>query len=165
MTGANERCPQCETVSWTDYGCAQCGLEFWPPSHAYQDASGLTLTQRVAELRAEWAPEPALSPIERKFRDAACTRGLFDGDCLPLLIPQYPVGRYRLDFALPGRKIGIELDGFASHSSTRDIENDRRRQRELEALGWRVIRFGGREVHNDAAACAREAARLIFARS
>ena len=66
--------------------------------------------------------------------------------------------RYRIDFALPARMIGIELDGQATHSSTRVIARDRQRQRDLEAAGWRIIRFGGKEVHDDAAGCVRQAA-------
>lgn len=77
------------------------------------------------------------------------------------LVREYKVGPYRIDFALPRRKIGIELDGYATHSSTADIANDRRRQRALEARGWYIIRFGGAEVYRDANGCIREAARLM----
>jgi very-short-patch-repair endonuclease len=91
------------------------------------------------------------SPIEKQFRLAWKKR-------YPKmkLIDQYQVGRYRLDFAYPSLKVAIELDGHATHSSTTDIANDRRRQREIERLGWRFIRFGGQEVYRDADACARE---------
>lgn len=77
------------------------------------------------------------------------------------LVREYKVGPYRIDFALPRRKIGIELDGHASHSTTTAIAADRRRQRALEAAGWRIIRFGGAEVYCDAKGCVREAARAI----
>jgi hypothetical protein len=63
-----------------------------------------------------------------------------------------------------GLRIAIELDGMAGHSTTDDMARDRKRQREIEALGWRVIRFGGKEVHHDPAACAAEA-RAIIARA
>ena len=56
--------------------------------------------------------------------------------------------------------IGIELDGYATHSSPPKIADDRHRQRMLEAAGWHIIRFGGAEVHRDAARCVREAADL-----
>jgi len=77
------------------------------------------------------------------------------------LIPQYPVGRYYIDFAHVDSMTAIELDGFASHSSTVDIANDRKRQRWIEEQGWHVIRFGGKEVYDDAISCAREAYRLV----
>jgi very-short-patch-repair endonuclease len=69
-------------------------------------------------------------------------------------------GRRRIDFAIPDRKIGIELDGHATHSSTQAIADDRRRQRRLESAGWRIIRFGGAEVYADANGCVRQAAAL-----
>lgn len=76
------------------------------------------------------------------------------------LVRQHPVGRYRIDFALPAQKFGIELDGHATHSSTAAIAADRRRQRQLEEMGWHIIRFGGQEVYQNTAACVRSAARL-----
>lgn len=100
------------------------------------------------------------SPIEQEFWAAlqAVPQPALKG-----LVSQHqvPGTRYRLDFALPDLRIGIELDGFASHSSTADIARDRRRQRNLEAAGWRVIRFGGAEIRADAAACVQETARLV----
>ncbi|MFI1227592.1 MULTISPECIES: endonuclease domain-containing protein [unclassified Streptomyces] len=78
------------------------------------------------------------------------------------LKPQHPVfgGRYRLDFALPERKIGIELDGSTWHSSPEAFTRDRARQRELELDGWRIIRFSGSEITKDAAGCVRQTAEL-----
>ena len=77
------------------------------------------------------------------------------------LVRQYKVGQYRLDFALPHKKIGIELDGHLTHSSPAAIAADRRRQRWLESKGWYIIRFGGQEVFKDADGCIREAALLV----
>ncbi|WP_078965870.1 endonuclease domain-containing protein [Streptomyces aureocirculatus] len=73
---------------------------------------------------------------------------------------QHPVfgGRYRIDFALPKQKIGIELDGYAWHSSPEAFTRDRARQRELELDGWRIVRFSGSEITKDAADCVRQAA-------
>lgn len=100
------------------------------------------------------------SPIERMFWIEHSALGLVE---LQGLIPQYPVlnGRYRLDFALPDRKVAIELDGYAYHSSKDAFVKDRARQRDLEAAGWRVIRFAGTEVTTDAAACVRQAAAAV----
>jgi very-short-patch-repair endonuclease len=76
------------------------------------------------------------------------------------LVQQYKASWYRIDFAIPRYRIGIELDGFQSHSSTVDIANDRARERALMKAGWRIIRFGGLEVHRDPDGCVREAAFL-----
>jgi very-short-patch-repair endonuclease len=42
--------------------------------------------------------------------------------------------------------IGIELDGTAYHSGERAERRDGRRDTQLGALGWRVLRFGWDEV-------------------
>lgn len=66
---------------------------------------------------------------------------------LPML-PQYPVGKWIVDFGDPTRKIGIECDGAKYHDAARDKERD-------EALwsehGWRIWRAPGRECWATAA--------------
>jgi very-short-patch-repair endonuclease len=74
------------------------------------------------------------------------------------LVQEYKIGPYRIDFALPDHKIGIELDGYETHSSTEDIAYDRKRQRYLERKGWHIIRFGGAEIHEHVQGCVMEAA-------
>jgi very-short-patch-repair endonuclease len=100
---------------------------------------------------------PAFSPIEEQFW-AAYMRS--SNPLLRGLTRQHRVGRYRVDFAVPSSKIGIELDGFINHSTTTDIAHDCYRQRHLQAQGWFIIRFGGAEVYVDPDACVREAAML-----
>lgn len=113
------------------------------------DSNGRVLQE--AALR----PGVADSPAETVFWDAY--RKMLP---LPLdgLVAQHTVGRYRLDFAIPQRRIGIEIDGLQYHSSQESIIKDRRRQRELEQQGWRVVRFAAKEVFDDADACVRQAA-------
>ncbi len=83
---------------------------------------------------------------------------------MPSLKQEHRIGRYRADFAhLPSGTV-IELDGHGSHSSPDAIAYDRKRQREIEQLGWHVIRFGGKEVMRDVRACVEEACTLIMAR-
>jgi very-short-patch-repair endonuclease len=77
------------------------------------------------------------------------------------LVRQYKVGQYRLDFAIPRKLVGIELDGHKTHSSTTAIAADRKRQRWFEANGWYIIRFGGLEIYQDVDGCVREAAILV----
>lgn len=99
------------------------------------------------------------SPIEQSFwRSHQKLRQ----HALAGLVRQYKVGPYRLDFALPYKKVGIELDGHLTHSSPGAIADDRRRQRWLESQGWYIIRFGGQEVFVDADDCVRQAAYLVF---
>lgn len=76
------------------------------------------------------------------------------------LTPQHRVGRYRLDFAIVDRKIGIEVDGLAYHNGQGSFMKDQQRQRDLQAQGWTVIRFAAKEVLNDPRRCLTEIARL-----
>ncbi len=98
-----------------------------------------------------------MTPIEKLFGEAAIRDWWPE---LPL-VQEHRVKaggqNYRIDFAVPGWRFGVELDGHATHSSTEAIARDRQRQRHLERAGWTICRFGGREVHHDAASCVWEA--------
>ena len=64
---------------------------------------------------------------------------------------------YRLDFAFwgvgrPG--FAVELDGHDFHERTKEqARRDKRRDRDLVVLGWRVLRFTGSEVYKDPRRC------------
>lgn len=64
---------------------------------------------------------------------------------LPDPVPQYPLtvrGRhYRIDLAFPEHRVALEYDGQEWHSSDRQRSADRRRQAEIESIGWSVERF------------------------
>ena len=47
---------------------------------------------------------------------------------------------YTLDFAHPGKRIAVELDG-SSHESKKVKERDARKDEFLRSIGWRVFRF------------------------
>lgn len=59
--------------------------------------------------------------------------------CLPMY-PEFPVENYFIDFADPVKKIGVEVDGKDWH---KNIIKDRKRQNELENLGWKIFRIPG----------------------
>jgi G:T-mismatch repair DNA endonuclease (very short patch repair protein) len=46
-----------------------------------------------------------------------------------------------IDIALPHRKIAIEYDGSYWHQ---DEEKDKQRQKQIESLGWKFIRYRDR---------------------
>jgi very-short-patch-repair endonuclease len=83
------------------------------------------------------------SQIERKLINKMyeCNPQLLD-----LVINQYPMGRYRLDFVVPKIKLCIELDGHDSHKSKDARTHDAFRDRTLTKQGWTTIRFTGSEV-------------------
>jgi very-short-patch-repair endonuclease len=53
---------------------------------------------------------------------------------------------YELDFALVEPRIDLEVDGWTHHGSRRAFEADRRRDAELAAAGWLVLRFTWHQV-------------------
>lgn len=73
------------------------------------------------------------------------------------IVPQHPVGKYRIDFAIPELKFGIEIDGLAYHNGQDSFMKDRSRQREIESQGWRIVRFAAKEISLDVDKCFREA--------
>lgn len=77
------------------------------------------------------------------------------------LVPQHSVLRYRVDFAIPRRKIAIEVDGYKWHSGKEVFVRDRDRERELEEAGWRVVRFAGKRACEEPDRCVHEAARWV----
>lgn len=60
------------------------------------------------------------------------------------LYPQYPVGKYFLDFANPKHKIAIECDGKEWHL---DKDKDAKRDIELLELGWTIFRISGSDCY------------------
>lgn len=73
------------------------------------------------------------------------------------IVAQHPVGKYRIDFAIPELKFGIEIDGLAYHNGQDSFMKDRSRQREIESQGWRIVRFAAKEISLNVNKCFREA--------
>lgn len=84
-----------------------------------------------------WSSIVNLSPIEDRLWQDIRDIGL-------VFYPQYPVGRYFVDFGNPKAKVAIECDGKAFHQ---DKHADQRRQDEIEDLGWTVYRFTGKQCN------------------
>jgi very-short-patch-repair endonuclease len=93
------------------------------------------------------AKVPWESPIERMLYFAMLEYGL-------LPVCQYNIGYYRVDFAFPAEKLVVEADGKAYHRGWR-VRKDKKRQEWLQKNGWRVLRFTGSTIYNDARGCAR----------
>ena len=104
------------------------------------------------------------SPLEEKFWAAHI---LEEAPELTTMERQFEVanGKYRLDFALPDKQIGIEIDSWAFHSSKESFIKDRKRLRHLMMLGWTVLQFSGTEVEQAPYGCVREAAAFVNSRS
>jgi leucyl-tRNA synthetase len=63
-----------------------------------------------------------------------------------------------VDFACPERRLVVEIDG-GYHDDV--VESDLKRQKHLESMGWKVLRFSDTEVEKDAEAVARAIAREL----
>jgi len=104
-------------------------------------------TRQAMKLEAKIAK--CESPMEVEFLKAVFVNA-------PDIVPQYEVGTFRVDFALPEQKIAVEVDGHEFHSSREQRTKDAQRERVIERGGWRIVRFTGTEIHADAKACAEE---------
>jgi very-short-patch-repair endonuclease len=56
------------------------------------------------------------------------------------------VARYEVDFLWRKERLVVEVDGFEFHASRRRFENDRRRDADLMAAGFRVMRVTWRHI-------------------
>ena len=86
--------------------------------------------------------------LERQFILQILSR-VFNDDWLEfeLVIPQYPVQTYRLDFAIFGEKnYAIELDGFGKFQQRVDLDGFLRRQNNIVDKGWTLYRFSYADV-------------------
>ncbi len=83
-----------------------------------------------------------LTPAEAKLWDALQCRQLggLKFRC------QHPVGQFILDFYCPAQKLVVEVDGVI-HEQQQDY--DLARTVQLEAFGYRVLRFTNEEVLSD----------------
>jgi very-short-patch-repair endonuclease len=109
-------------------------------------------------------PDAGESPSDGETIIARTAGGL-------LLHHELPGDGYALDFAftharVPLLRVGIDLDGRDFHgASWEQAERDRRRARQLLAVGWSVARFSGREVARTPMSCALEALRIVRPRA
>jgi very-short-patch-repair endonuclease len=71
------------------------------------------------------------------------------------------IGRYEVDAVWMRERLVVEVDGFAFHGHRAAFERDRRRDAELAARGFRVIRVTWRQLVDESeAVIARLAAAL-----
>lgn len=72
---------------------------------------------------------------------------------------ELPDRTIRVDVCYPDRRLVIEADSYAWHLNREAFGTDRKRDRQLQALGWRVLRFTWAELRWEA----EEVARVIRA--
>jgi len=94
--------------------------------------------------------QPPPSPIEISFWETA-------KPLIPELEKEVWIDKkYRVDFLIPSQKVVIELYGYQYHNSKDKITKDAERERYLQKVGYRVIRFTGTEIYKDVQKCVNE---------
>jgi very-short-patch-repair endonuclease len=83
------------------------------------------------------------SELEERFQAFLLRAGL------PLPQTNRRIEGYEVDCVWPEQRLIVELDGRAFHSPTHAFEEDRARDRRLEAAGWHVIRVTWRQLHEE----------------
>lgn len=97
--------------------------------------------QRLTRVLADRVPgyHASGSELENRVLAAIVEAGL------PVPVRQHKVvvgsHTYYVDLAYPERLIAIEVDGYAFHAGRAAFDADRRRQNDLVAAGWVVLRF------------------------
>ena len=82
--------------------------------------------------------------------------GIGDSSADLVLRPQFPLGRFRYDFAVIARGIPvvlIECDGKDFHSSDEQMANDDAKNKAAHEVGLILLRFTGSELNRDPDSC------------
>jgi hypothetical protein len=69
------------------------------------------------------------------------------------------------DFAYPERKVAIFCDGFAFHGNSATLSEDARKRNRLQAMGWLVLTFWGRQILQDPVRCVDQIAQALAHRA
>ncbi|MDQ4064839.1 MAG: DUF559 domain-containing protein, partial [Actinomycetota bacterium] len=117
-------------------------IEYLRRKHTERSAPGRRGARTISYLLHQRAADTRVleSALETRFLRLLRKEGL------PIPQAGYPVGPYRLDFAYPGLRLGIELDGYAFHSARALWTRDLARQNHLVRLGWTLLRFTWEDV-------------------
>ena len=102
------------------------------------------LAARCQGVRRARAALDLADPLSGSLPESQARLLLWQGG-VPAPISQFPVfvnGVYvvRTDFAWPGARVALEVDGFVYHSAFGAFQSDRDKQNALVRAGWRVIR-------------------------
>jgi very-short-patch-repair endonuclease len=73
------------------------------------------------------------------------------------------IGPWEADLPWRDRHLVVEFDSYAFHSSRSSFERDRRKDRELQALGYTVLRFTWRELTEEREAVVAAISRALAA--
>jgi len=102
---------------------------------------------------------PTRSQLERRMLTLLKAAGLPDA------LVNTRIGPYEVDLFWPEHRVIAEVDGWASHSTRRAFERDRRRDAELQAAGHAVLRFTFRQISDEPLQVAASLAQVLARRA
>ena len=113
----------------------------------------------VPALRRLLEADPAFtrSELEERFLALVREAGLPEPEANARL------GPYEIDFLWRDRRLAVELDGWEFHSDRAAFETDRRRDADLVARSYRVIRVTWRQLRDEPVAVAARLAATLAA--
>ncbi|MCB0860169.1 MAG: DUF559 domain-containing protein [Solirubrobacterales bacterium] len=114
----------------------------------------------VGRLRAEldfW--HPAFADAESEPEEDLLR--LIRARSLPMPEANVFLDPYKADFLWPKLKLVVELDPYGTHKGRESFHRDRRKSVELEARGYRVIRFTWEDVYKHPERTLRELDRIM----
>lgn len=106
-------------------------------------------SRRCGAVLSALSQQGRASGIERKIQEALRYVGLYP-------IPQYVIGPYVVDFAIPECQLVIECDGDYWHTLPKQQIKDKRKDMYLKHEGWRVLRLWEHSIRNDINGCLQE---------
>jgi len=111
----------------------------------YEQCSRYPRHPGARALRHAIRPEPALtrSAAERRLLE------LIRAARLPEPHANTRIGAYEGDLVWPEAAVVVEVDGYAFHSTRAAFERDRRRDAELQTMGYRVFRVTWRQIADE----------------
>lgn len=124
--------------------CLVCGKEFqtFPSTaerHQYCSRQCLGYATQTSQPRT-------LTTIELALQQELADRGV-------VCEAQYHLPPWIIDIALPANRIAIEADGEYWHSLPQSQKRDARKDADLSAKGWTVLRFWEHEIRESPARC------------
>lgn len=119
----------------------------------FRGRHGITRLRRMID----GSDHPLLTRSEAEERFLALVRS----SDLPVPEVNVLVDGYEVDFLWRDQRLVVEVDGFRFHSSRRAFERDRRRDADLQAAGFSVLRLTWRQVVNEAHRTIAQTARAL----
>jgi very-short-patch-repair endonuclease len=124
---------------------------------ARADRRGLTSRDALLAGVARRPGRPGVRALRTLLREGdgpSLTRSEAEAQLLALLrrgrLPRPEVnvvlGPHEIDLLWRAQRLAVEVDGFAFHAARRAFEDDRRRDGDLAARGYRVVRVTWRQI-------------------